>query len=106
MTKPIRVQRKRTKDWKMPKNTVAVGRGGYFGNPFRGEHAANGYRRWLMGTMSRAEFERRKTIPLVMVFDRKNVLRELPRLRGKNLACWCGLEAKCHADVLLELANL
>lgn len=27
-------------------------------------------------------------------------------LRGKNLACWCALDAPCHADVLLELANL
>lgn len=26
-------------------------------------------------------------------------------LRGKNLACWCGIGDPCHADVLLELAN-
>ncbi len=26
-------------------------------------------------------------------------------LRGKNLACWCGLDQPCHADVLLEIAN-
>ena len=26
-------------------------------------------------------------------------------LRAKNLACFCRLEARCHADVLLELAN-
>ena len=26
-------------------------------------------------------------------------------LRGRNLACWCPLDAPCHADVLLELAN-
>lgn len=31
--------------------------------------------------------------------------RELERLQGCNLACWCSLEARwCHADVLLELA--
>ena len=24
---------------------------------------------------------------------------------GKDLACWCPLDAPCHADVLLELAN-
>ncbi len=29
----------------------------------------------------------------------------LPALRGKNLACWCALDAPCHAGVLLELAN-
>ena len=26
-------------------------------------------------------------------------------LRGLDLACWCPLDAPCHADVLLELAN-
>lgn len=26
-------------------------------------------------------------------------------LAGKDLACWCPLDAPCHADVLLELAN-
>ncbi len=29
----------------------------------------------------------------------------LEPLRGHNLACWCKLDAPCHADVLLELAN-
>lgn len=32
--KPQRIQRKRTKGWKMPENTVYVGRPGKFGNPF------------------------------------------------------------------------
>lgn len=27
-------------------------------------------------------------------------------LRGSDLACWCPLDKPCHADVLLELANL
>jgi hypothetical protein len=26
-------------------------------------------------------------------------------LRGINLACWCALDAPCHADVLLRMAN-
>jgi hypothetical protein len=26
-------------------------------------------------------------------------------LRGRDLACWCALDAPCHADVLLEVAN-
>lgn len=34
-------------------------------------------------------------------------LREhgLPAIAGKNLACACDLDAPCHADVLLRLAN-
>jgi len=26
-------------------------------------------------------------------------------LAGRDLACWCPLEAPCHGDVLLEFAN-
>lgn len=34
MTKPIRIQRRRVKGWKMPANTVSVTRPGKWGNPF------------------------------------------------------------------------
>lgn len=36
---------------------------------------------------------------------RAAILSAMPALRGKNLACWCALDAPCHADVLLALAN-
>lgn len=29
---------------------------------------------------------------------------DLAPLRGKDLACWCGLDCACHADILLEMA--
>jgi hypothetical protein len=29
----------------------------------------------------------------------------LPTLRGKNLACWCALDAACHCDVLMDIAK-
>lgn len=32
-----------------------------------------------------------------------NVVRD--QLRGKNLACFCSLDERCHADTLLEIAN-
>jgi hypothetical protein len=35
VSKPVRIQRKRTKGWKMPPNTVYVGRGSQWGNPFK-----------------------------------------------------------------------
>lgn len=35
MSEPKRIQRKRTKGWRMPKDAVYVGRPGRFGNPFR-----------------------------------------------------------------------
>lgn len=97
-----RIQRKRTKGWKMPPNTVYVGRPTKWGNPYRvgqavgpnaepmsAEEAVACYRRWIMA--NQASWERWR-IPTV-------------ELRGKNLACWCRLAQPCHADVLLELAN-
>ncbi len=36
---------------------------------------------------------------------RRMILDNAHYLRGKNLACWCKLDAPCHADVLLEIAN-
>jgi hypothetical protein len=35
---------------------------------------------------------------------RTELIAALPRLRGKNLACWCK-SGPCHADVLIEIAN-
>lgn len=100
------IQRKRIKGWRMPSNTACVGRPGYFGNPFTGPDAAALYRRWLTGKMRPAEFKRKRDPETwALMSDRANVLRELPRLRGKNLACWCALDQQCHADVLLEIAN-
>ena len=34
-----------------------------------------------------------------------SVRESLDELRGRNLACWCALDAPCHGDVLLDLAN-
>lgn len=31
-------------------------------------------------------------------------LLDVSPLRGKNLACFCALDAQCHCDVLLEFA--
>ena len=98
-----RIQRQRTKGWRMPSNAVYVGRPTPWGNPFRvsdgdcphpdcgprshppisPEQAVAAFRRWLTG-MLRVEPE------------------YLEPLRGKDLACWCPLDQACHADVLLE----
>lgn len=34
-----------------------------------------------------------------------NVDAAILSLKGKNLSCWCRLDEKCHADLLIELAN-
>lgn len=94
--KPQRIQRKRTRGWRMPDNTVYVGRTSGspdWGNPFRvgvdgtAEECVEKFRvMWMRSSEN----------------DRKIMLAPL---RGKNLACWCPLDRPCHADVLLELAN-
>lgn len=91
--KPRRIQRSRAKGWQMPPNTVYVGRGSRWGNPFviklcgSREEALKRYRRLMTAGMPWRIAEARE------------------ELRGKNLACWCRLDTPCHADILLELAN-
>jgi hypothetical protein len=90
--KPKRIQRHRTKGWRMPEDAFYVGRPTMHGNPFR--VGVNGtiadcvrlYRAWLRPQRAYLKFIRKE-------------------LRGKDLACWCRLDQPCHADVLLELAN-
>jgi hypothetical protein len=55
------------------------------------------YRRWISGNAS--------PVPGVKAAPPPTISDIRIHLKGKNLACWCALEAPCHADVLLELAN-
>lgn len=80
--RPKRIQRKRTKGWKMPPNTVYVGRPTKWGNPYgRSPDDLAKYREQAIGCLPVEE------------------------LRGFDLACWCKEGDPCHADVLLEIAN-
>lgn len=109
---PQRIQRKRTRGWRMPEGALYVGRPTRWGNPFRmglvtppverydpapvyvrdHEHAVRLYRQWLRGSANRCA----DLVPL---------------LAGRDLACWCplvdaeGNPVPCHANVLLEIAN-
>lgn len=115
---PQRVQRKRTKGWRMPENTVSVCRPGRWGNPFPvvepwlPEDVVRLFRdlvnhgeawwvtdegtRWEQDNVWRATTTERASL---------NVETIRAELAGKNLACWCPPDQPCHADVLLELAN-
>lgn len=103
---PKRIQRKRSKGWRMPEGAVYVGRGTQWGNPFRIglNHSLKGF----PGGMTREqaiEQYRREIVGQnggVVGFNRFWVAQHL---RGKDLACWCREGEPCHADVLLELAN-
>lgn len=108
---PIRIQRQRTKGWRMQPGAVYVGRPTKWGNPFTPDMywdarfsgslnvaidaCVEAFRAWLEGKKGCS------WIPIIEMGPPP----DLSPLRGKDLACWCALDQPCHADVLLELAN-
>lgn len=129
MSAPKRIQRKRTLGWRMPENTVYVGRPSKWGNPFRIYHDHH-----LIGpgwTVARATWRHIPSAECVNAYVSSSelmgpivtvrIFRDLMELRarderghlydwlrpltGHDLACWCPLDQPCHADVLLEIAN-
>jgi len=126
---PQRIQRRRTKGWRMPPGAIYVGRPTIRGNPVScTPHRCAlkpcgccpqdpepyccviAYREWLVSGL---EGRPAATGLITYALDatagyplRDAVLRSLPDLRGHDLACWCNLDRPCHADVLLELANV
>lgn len=121
MTTPTRIQRRRTKGWRLPDNAIIVSRPSGFGNPFTIQQAidaewsephracAENFSEWLRVGTAGGWYEHTYRIGK-QVFDRRRILDELHTLRGKDLACTCPLPAlgqpdHCHASVLLHLAN-
>lgn len=105
---PERIQRKRTRGWRLPEGAVCVDRSSRFGNPWRVEKG--GYTR----EQAVQRFEeylavRRNPPPGWTDFFGYPSDEEIRReLDGKDLACWCPLPAEgepdvCHAAVLLAL---
>lgn len=104
---PERVQLSRKKGWRMPANTVKVDRTTRWGNPCD-------WREWLENAPREVLYyadERKRWAKAQAVDSFEEELRSgrillpLELLRGKNLACWCHPADRCHADVLLALAN-
>ena len=93
--RPMRIQRKRAKGWRMPAGAVYVGRPSEWGNPFDVSF-------WGLDES-------------LKLFDHDCIMRELEDaaayrawlapLKGKDLVCWCPLDRQCHADQLLARAN-
>ena len=102
---PQRMQRKRTKGWRMPEGAVYVGRPTKWGNQAQLEP-------WFLeaveaGAMSDEGRRRLAVSDYREMLENDAEMRDEVRreLRGKDLLCWCPLDQPCHADVLLELAN-
>lgn len=103
---PERIQRKRSKGWRMPANTASVCRPGPFGNmfivsPTRKPGARSGGEYICVPTAWDAVECYREFLK-----ERPDMVEKVKvELRGKNLACFCRVGEPCHADVLLEVAN-
>lgn len=102
MTTPRRIQRKRTKGWRMPEGAVYVGRPTKWGNPLDWRECScdAGPPEWARGVA--AEDFAKKLYAGNLGISLDDVRREL---RGKDLSCWCKPDWPCHADVLLAAAN-
>lgn len=101
---PRRIQRKRTKGWRMPDGTAYVGRPTRWGNPWRvgerdPEHPDN------------PDYPRMDAARVTELYAQwinhgpDDEVPDLTPLIGRDLACWCPLDRPCHADVLLRFAN-
>ena len=94
---PERIRLSRAKGWRKPAGTVVVARPSRWGNPFTiTDHGGVLTREQAVASFESALTDGR--LPFTV-----DDVRE--RLRGSDLACWCPLDATCHADVLLRLAN-
>jgi hypothetical protein len=102
---PKRIQRKRTKGWRMPEGVVYIGRPTRWGNPFAvGDRLTFPYNE----TYGPLVTDRDTAVRIFWGYARiASGYADLVRadLAGRDLACWCPLDGQCHADVLLDLAN-
>ena len=114
---PKRIQRRRTKGWRMPPNTRCVTRPGRWANPLIGERAGAWFRVWLhnpKSTLSEVLFcaeARGCTLRIHPSYEQwrwkkaEEYLDGIDTLRGQDVACWCGPDDECHGDAVLEFAN-
>jgi hypothetical protein len=128
---PERIQLRRTKGWRKPAGAIVVARPTDWGNPWQIEvrnlgyevigpddsrssfdhkaeaaiAAVGAYQTWLVDSeFGYVEWLQPAQVEHLLAL-REQLLNDLSRLRGHDLACWCPLDQPCHADVLLELAN-
>jgi len=125
MTTAARLQLRRTKGFRLQEHSEAVNglparkvtRPGLFGNIFKvtdtnpASDAVKSFRRFLRTwsdaqIMRSARDEAGSSHPLAgvgLIVHRNHIRARLWQLRGHNLACFCGLDQPCHADVYLDI---
>ena len=103
VSQPVRVQLSRRKGARLGKNTISVARPSKWGNPFHVADVLDVYD----GDKHAAHDDCVRSYEDYLTRDEEGMelAKHLHELKGRNLACWCKLNERCHADVLLRLAN-
>jgi len=86
----------------MPDDAVYVGRPSNWGNPFSTAAEFRTLLEAIVGISGQSEFHKTDLASFSRVYW---MAQNVGHLRGKKLACWCGLDHDCHADALAEIAN-
>ena len=127
---PKRIQLRRTKGWRIPADTIIVARPTRWGNPYRTEQLELVAMGTCEGSVGAYDVDDVLNIDMslgrghataamaVELYEAEllgslddghphydEMRKAFGALRGRDLACWCPLDAPCHADVLLRLAN-
>ncbi len=116
-----RIQRKRSKGWRMPENTKYVGRPGKWGNPIalRGNsiminvsHRRKTLDPWVFYQFGNIDHALRIYSmildgyqfinPDLKYWSDKFKEYDWNELKDKDFACWCRLDEPCHADILIK----
>lgn len=107
MIYPKRIRLSRRKGWRLPEGTINVSRPGPWGNAFvvgkdgDAETCVYLHKMLLAGLFNitaKADQETQRRAY-------RHASKHIPDLEGHDLACWCKLDAWCHGDTLLALAN-
>lgn len=117
-SEPKRIQLSRARGWRKPEGAIVVSRPSKWGNPYRALPMMSGPGWRVVGlgnALWSAEDAPWTKLEAAAIAVERFAERIRPgsvtalaieiELAGKDLACWCALDAPCHADVLLEIAN-
>jgi hypothetical protein len=94
-----RVQRKRTKGYNAPPETIYVGRPSRWGNPFIVDDYTPSREECVRSFTSVRGQQLNESTEWFVDFYIK------PLLGAKHLSCWCPADELCHADFWVALLN-
>lgn len=120
MTQPVRLQLSRQAGFDLQAlsretnglEAVNVARPSAFGNPYvvggpvdRKQLGRWGWKFSRLDYVATDNADAVRRFAAVLVSDEAIHQHVTQSLRGRNLACWCGPDEQCHADILLRFAN-